>query len=151
MRNVQKRGFKHCENTELSSVLAYGFREVGEIVVQIVDGCRVIVHGSDLVQLFWARNLCWGRLDQIARLLVLVRSPLDQRFQVGKVRQDRVDRNVSEVVEVVVGSGLEVTVKEQQEQGLVKHEKGEGEMKERYDMRMRPTLETWAMHVCSHA
>ena len=53
MRNVQKRGFKHCENTELSSVLAYGFREVGEIVVQILDGRRVIVHGSDLVQLFW--------------------------------------------------------------------------------------------------
>ena len=30
-----------------------------------------------------------------------------------------------------VGSGLEMTVKEQQEQGWVKHEKGEGEMTER--------------------
>ena len=32
---------------------------------------------------------------------------------------------------VVVRSGLEVTVKEQEEQGRVNHEKGEGEMKER--------------------
>ena len=32
---------------------------------------------------------------------------------------------------VEVGKGLEMTVKEQQEQGQVKHEKGEGEMTER--------------------
>ena len=35
------------------------------------------------------------------------------------------------VSEVAVGSGLEVTVQEQQEQGPVKHEKEEGEMTER--------------------
>ena len=35
------------------------------------------------------------------------------------------------VDKVTVGNGLEVTVKEQQEQGRVKHEKGEGEMTKR--------------------
>ena len=40
MRNVQNRGFKHCVNTELTSVLVRGFREVGEIVVRIVDEHR---------------------------------------------------------------------------------------------------------------
>ena len=48
-----------------------------------------------------------NELGQIAKLLILVRSVLDHRFQVGKVRQDRVDECVSEV-------GLEVTVQEQQ-------------------------------------
>ena len=62
--------------------------------------------------------LCGVRgIGQEANLLFLVRSALDLRFQVGEVRQDRVDRNVSEVVEV--GKRLEVTVKEQQEQGRV--------------------------------
>ena len=36
-----------------------------------------------------------------------------------------------EVDKVEVGRGLEETVKEQQELGRVKHEKGEGEMTER--------------------
>ena len=40
MRNVQNRGFKHCVNTELTGVLVRGFREVGEIVVRIVDEHR---------------------------------------------------------------------------------------------------------------
>ena len=56
-------------------------------------------------------------------------SALDLRFSVGEVRQDRVDRNVNEVVEV--GKGLDVTVKEPQEQRRVKHENREGEMTER--------------------
>ena len=37
----------------------------------------------------------------------------------------------AKIDEVVVGSGLEVTVKEQQEQGRVKPEKGESEVTER--------------------
>ena len=49
------------------------------------------------------------------------------RFWDGTVRQDHVDVIVGEVVEVVVGSGLEVTVQEQQRR-KVRHEKGEGEM-----------------------
>ena len=49
LRNVH-RGFKHCENTELASVLVRGFREVGDVVVRIVDERRVIIHGSDLVE-----------------------------------------------------------------------------------------------------
>ena len=39
-------------NTELASVLVRGFREVGDIVVRIVDERRVIIHGSILVELF---------------------------------------------------------------------------------------------------
>ena len=55
----------------------------------------------------------------------------------------------SKVSEVVVGSGLEVTVKEQQkrqEQGRVKHEKGDGEMEN--DVRMRQTPFTRLNHAC---
>ena len=52
MRNLRNRGSKHCGNTELSSVLVSEFREVGEIVVRIVDEYRVIIHGSDLIELF---------------------------------------------------------------------------------------------------
>ena len=103
MTNVQDRGFKRCVNTELTGVLVHGFREVGDIVVWIVDERRVIIGGSIPVE-----------------LLGLVTC---------EVRQDRVDRNVSEVV--VVGKGLEVTVKEQEEQGRVKHEKGKSEMTKR--------------------
>ena len=51
MRNIQNRGFEHCVNTELTSVLVRGFREVGDIVVLIVDERRVIIHGSILVEL----------------------------------------------------------------------------------------------------
>ena len=56
--HVLNRGFKHCGNTELYSVLVRGFREVGEIVVRIVDEHRVIVNRSDLVELFGFINLC---------------------------------------------------------------------------------------------
>ena len=128
MRNVQNRGFKHCVNTELSSVVVHGFREVPEIVVRIVDECRVIIDGSILVELFGLITCVERGLGPIAKQLVLVRSALDLRFWVGKDRQEVVDVKVGEVV---VGSGLEVTVKEQQEQGWVKLEKGEGEMTER--------------------
>ena len=68
-------------------------------------------------------------LGQVAKQLVLVRSALDLRFQAGKVRQEVVDVTVGKVV---AGRGLEVTLQEQQEQGRVKHEKGEGETKERW-------------------
>ena len=49
-------------------------------------------------------------------------------FRTSKYGMEGADVKVGEVV---VRSGLEATVKEQQEQGWVKHEKGEGEMKER--------------------
>ena len=55
MRTLRNRGFKHSGNTELSSVLVRGFREVGEIVVRIIDEHRVIIHGSDLIDLFGAQ------------------------------------------------------------------------------------------------
>ena len=97
----------------------------------IVDEHRVINHRSILVELLGLATGVEGGLGQIAKQLVLVRSALDLRFQVGKVRQEVVDVKISEVG---VGSGLEITVKEQQgreEQGRVKHEKGESEMTER--------------------
>ena len=142
MRNVQHRGFKHCGNTELSTVLACGFREITDIVVRIVHERRVIIHGSDLVELFGLITCEEDRLGQAAKLLVLVLSALDPRFWVGKVRQDRVDGCVGEV-------GLEVTVQEQQGR-RVKHEEGDGEVQERDDMRMQqtPFLWPWAMRVC---
>ena len=108
---MQNRGCKHCENTERSSVLACGFREVGEIVVRIVDEGRVIIHRSNLVELLGIVTCEENEHGQVAKLLILVPSALDLRFEVGKVRQDRVDGCVGEVV---VGTGLEVTVQEQQ-------------------------------------
>ena len=42
MQTLRNREFKHCENTELACVLVRGFREVGEIVVRIVDEHRVM-------------------------------------------------------------------------------------------------------------
>ena len=59
-------------NTKLSRVLVRGFREVGEIVVRIVDEHRVIIHGSDLVELLELITCVEGGLAQIAKLLVLV-------------------------------------------------------------------------------
>ena len=53
MRNLRNRGFKHCGNTEQSSVLVCGFREARDaVVVWIVEWRRVTVHRSDLVELF---------------------------------------------------------------------------------------------------
>ena len=80
MRNVRSRGFKHCGNNELSSVLVHGFREVGEIVVRIVDERRVTIHRSSLVKLPGLITCGEGGLGQEAKLLVLVRSALDLRF-----------------------------------------------------------------------
>ena len=114
---MQNKGFKHRVNNELSSVLVRGFREVGEIVVWIVDERRVLIHGSILVKLLGLITCVEGGHGQIAKQLILVQSALDLRFCVGKVRQEVVDVKVSEVVEVVVESGLDVTVKEQKEQG----------------------------------
>ena len=57
--NARNRGLQHFGNTDLSSVLVRGFREVGEIVVQIVDEHRVTVHRSDRsCRTLWAHNLC---------------------------------------------------------------------------------------------
>ena len=127
MRTVQNTGFKHCENTKQSNVLVCVFREVRDFIeVWIVNEHRVTVHRSDLVELLGLITCVEGGLGQIAKQLVLVRSALDLRFQVRSVRQEVVDVKVNEVV---AGSGLEVTVKEQQRR--VKHEKGEGEMTER--------------------
>ena len=80
MRNVQNRGFKHCGNTDLASVLVRGFRDIGDTVVLIVDERRVIVHRSDLVELFGLFTRGVRGIGQVAKLLVLVRSSLFLRF-----------------------------------------------------------------------
>ena len=92
MRNMQNRRFKRCGNTELSSVLACVFRAVGEIVVRIVDERRVVIHGSILVELFGLITCGKDGLGQAAKLLVLVRSALDQHFQVGESSARRCGR-----------------------------------------------------------
>ena len=68
MRNARNRGFKHCGDTEVSGVLVRGFREVGEIVVRIVDEHRVIIHRSDLVELFGLITCVCIWLDPVAKL-----------------------------------------------------------------------------------
>ena len=52
-----------------------------DIVVRIVDERSVIVHRSDLVELFGLTTCIEDGLGQVAKLLVLVRSALDLRFQ----------------------------------------------------------------------
>ena len=62
MRNARNRGFKHCGNTEQSSVLSCGFREVRDaVVVQIVDG--------DLVRLLGLLTRVETGLGKVAKLL----------------------------------------------------------------------------------
>ena len=59
------------------------------------------------------------------------------------------DRNVSGVVEV--GKGLEVTVKEQQEQGRVRHEKGKGESERGYahcNLELEPCMCVTRIRMC---
>ena len=84
MGTVQNRGFKHCENTEWSSVLVCGFREVGEIVVRIVDEGRVIIHRSNLVELLGLVTCEANELGQVAKLLILVRVRLTCALRSGK-------------------------------------------------------------------
>ena len=64
----------------LASVLVRGFREIGDTVVLIVDERRVIVHRSDLVELFGLFTRGVRGIGQVAKLLVLVRSSLFLRF-----------------------------------------------------------------------
>ena len=126
---LRNRESKHCGNTKLSNVLIRGFREVGEIVVRIVDEHRVIIHENHLVELLGLitcdLHLIWPG-SQTSRCKCGETHVL--RFQDGKIRQDHVDGVVSEVV---VGIGLEVTVQEQQRR--VNHEieeRRDGEIKD---------------------
>ena len=102
----------------------YVFREARDVVVRIVDEHRVIVHSSDLVELVGLITCVETGFGQV----VLVWSCACPAL-LGRVSTAR-------TCGVVVGGGLEVTVKEQQ--GSVKHEKGEGEM-ERTKAHMQQT------------
>ena len=123
-RNVRNRGFLHCGNTEQSSVLACNFRDVRDvIVVRIVDGCRVSVCRSDLVELYGLITCGVRGIGQVTKLLAArAEVRLTRAFGSGTVRQgsSRQERSV------------EVTVREQQGRRM-KHENGEGEM-EKCDM-----------------
>ena len=111
MRNVRNRGFKHCENTEKSLVLvcfSRSHRKCGS------DRWWASCHHPQKwsCRTSWAHILCLHLIwpsSQTLRCKCGVAHVL--RFQDGKVRQEHVDVGVSEVV---VGSGLEVTGKEQQ-------------------------------------
>ena len=87
MRNVRNRGSKHCGNTEQSSVLACGFREVRDaFVVRIVDGRRVVCR-SGLVELLGLITCVETGLGQVAKLLgarAEVRLALLGRMKLGK-------------------------------------------------------------------
>ena len=133
MRNLRNRGFKHCGNTEQSSVLVCGFREVRDaIVVRIVEWRRVRVYRSDLVELCGLITCVRTALGQVAKLLgARAEVRLTRAFGSGKARQGSRGRQSRE-------SGLEVTVREQQGR-RVTHENGEGEM-EMCDMRMQQTF-----------
>ena len=100
MRYEQNRGFKHCGNNEQYSVLACGFREVRDaIVVRIVDGRRVIVHWTDLVELFGIITCGETRLGQVAKLHgARAEVRLTRAFGSGRPRQNGADRNVGKVV-----------------------------------------------------
>ena len=70
MKNVRNRGFEHHGNTEHCSALARGFREVRDaIVVRIVDGHRVTVYESGLVEPFELVTCGVRRIGQVAKLL----------------------------------------------------------------------------------
>ena len=72
MRNVQNRGFKHwCARSWFSRS-------------RIVDEHRVIIHGSDLVELFGLITCVEGGLGQVAKLIVLVWSAQTCTFWSGK-------------------------------------------------------------------
>ena len=69
-RNVRNRGFKHCDNTEQSSVLVCVFREVRDFIeVWTVNEHRVTVHRGDLVELLGFITCVEGGLGQRAKLL----------------------------------------------------------------------------------
>ena len=97
MRNVRNRGLTHCGNTEQSSVLACGFREVTSvIVVRIVDGRRVTVHRSGLVGLLGLITCGARGISQVAELLgaraeVRLKRALLGR---GELDEDGADGNV---------------------------------------------------------
>ena len=98
MRNVRNRGLKHCGNTELSSVLVRGFRDIGENCGS--DRWWASCHPRKWsCRTRWAHILCllltWPG-GQTSRCRCGVAHGL--RFQDGKVRQGRVDGIVSEVV-----------------------------------------------------
>ena len=100
MRNVRNRGFKHCNGTpNWSASLACDFWEVRDaIVVRIVDGRRVTVHRSDLVELFVLITCGVCGIGQVAKLLAArAEVRLDPRFRVGwsSARKSRTSKSGS--------------------------------------------------------
>ena len=91
--HYEKRGFKHCENTEHSSVLVCVFREVRYFVeVWIVNEHRFAVHRSDLVDLVGLITCVetrFGPRSQTPRCSCGVARVL--RLKDKQVRQERVE------------------------------------------------------------
>ena len=95
MRNVRNRGFKHCENTEQSSVFVCVFREVRDFIeVWIVIAHRVTVHRSDLVELLGLITCVCIWLGQVANLLdACAELRMSCAFRTGKFGK-KTDKNV---------------------------------------------------------
>ena len=134
-------------HSNFAARLSCDFRKVVDIVVWIVSERRVIVHRCDLVELLGLITSCWRRTwpdSQTPRPRAECAWPEllgRENYAGSRGRQVKVS-------EVAVGSGLEVTVKEQQgrhKQRRVKHEKWEGESRETWHAHCR---HPWAMHVC---
>ena len=106
-------------------------------MVRIVNGRRVTVHRSDLVELFGLMTCGVRGIGQVAKLLAArAEVRLTCAFGSGEVLQGTRGRRSRE-------GGLDVTVREPQGRRM-KHENGEGET-ERYDLRTANTLS----HACT--
>ena len=84
VRYVRHKGFRLCGNTERSSALACDFREVRDvIVVRIVDGRRVSVCRSNLVELLGLLSCGVRGIGQVAKTSHRsCGSALDPRFRI---------------------------------------------------------------------
>ena len=103
-------------------------------MVRIVDGRRVSVYRSSLVELLGLITCVETGLGRVAKLLgARAEVRLTRAFGSGTVRRRRCRRE----------GGLEMTVRDKQGRRMT-HENGEGEM-ERYDMRTASTLS----HACT--
>ena len=85
-RNARNRGFKHCENTEQSSVLVCFFEKSEDFIeVWNVNAHRVTVHRGDLVELLGFINCVEGGLGQRAKLLAArAEMHMPYAFRTGK-------------------------------------------------------------------
>ena len=121
-------------------------REVGDIVVRIVDERRVIIHGSILVELFRIKTCVCIRLGQVAKLRdACAEWRMSCAFSRGKY-----GKNVWTGLSVTSQSGMVSWCPCRNSRDGWNMRKGEGEMenKDTCANTFLQTLEPWAMRVC---